>query len=137
MFRHQILHLFFYALSILSLSSIYTIVKISMTTCKASRINEVWLNATTEVALWSMAPPAKTATMTTTIDDPIAAKICLRVLFTAVPSSTLSDTMVRVHVVAGIKTRPAARPNRINSCIRLFNFKFIFFSLNLLIIIFL
>ena len=96
-----------FALSILSLSSIYTIVKISMTTCKASRINAVWLNATTEAALWSMAPPAKTATMTTTIDEPIAAKICLRVLFTAVPSSTLSDTMVRVHVVAGIRTRPA------------------------------
>ena len=77
-----------------------------MTTCKASRINEVWLNATTEAVLWSMAPPAKTATITTTIDEPIAAKICLNVLFTAVPSSTLSDTMVKVHVVAGIRASP-------------------------------
>ena len=77
-----------------------------MTTCKASMINDVWLNATTDAALWSMAPPARTATITTTIDDQIAAKICLKVLFTAVPSSTLSDTMVRVHVVAGIRARP-------------------------------
>ena len=45
-----------------------------MTTCKTSRINEVWLNATTDEVLWSMAPPAKIATITTTIDDPIAAK---------------------------------------------------------------
>lgn len=77
-----------------------------MTTCKRSKINEVWLNATTDAVLWSMAPPAKTATMTTTIDDPIAAEICLNVLFTAVPSSTLSDTMVNVHVVAGIRAKP-------------------------------
>ena len=77
-----------------------------MTTCKASMINDVWLNATTDAALWSMAPPARTANITTTIDDQIAAKICLKVLFTAVPSSTLSDTMVRVPVVAGIRARP-------------------------------
>lgn len=81
-------------------------VKISMTTCKISKINEVSLNATTKAELCSMAPPAKIATITTTIDEPIAANICLNVLFTAVPSSTLSDTIVNVHVVAGIRARP-------------------------------
>ena len=78
-----------------------------MTTCKTSRISEVWLNATTEAELWPMVPPAKTATITTTIDEPMAAKICLNVLLTAVPSSTLSDTIVNAHVVAGIRASPA------------------------------
>ena len=40
------------------------------------------MNETTDEVLWSMAPPAKIATMTTTIDDSIAAKICVNVLFT-------------------------------------------------------
>ena len=75
--------------------------------CKTSRINEVWLNAATDAELWSIAPPANIATITTTIDEPMAAKICLNVLLTAVPSSTLSDTIVKAHVVAGIKARPA------------------------------
>ena len=48
-----------------------------MTTCKTSRINEVWLNATTEVVLWSMVRPAKTANMTTKIDESIAEPLCL------------------------------------------------------------
>ena len=82
------------------------IVKISRTTCKMSNIIEVSLNATTEAVLWSIEPPAKIATITTTIDEPIAAKICLNVLLTAVPSSTLSDTMVKVHVVTGIRAKP-------------------------------
>ena len=43
-----------------------------MTTCKTSRINEVWLNATTEAVLWSRGHPAKTATITTTVDESIA-----------------------------------------------------------------
>ena len=53
------------------------IVKISMTTCKTSRINEVWLNATTEAVLWSRGHPAKTATITTTVDESIAEPLCL------------------------------------------------------------
>ena len=43
-----------------------------MTTCKTSRINEVWLNSTTEAVLWSRVHPAKTATITTMIDGSIA-----------------------------------------------------------------
>lgn len=61
----------------------------------------------TEAELWPMAPPAKIAIITTVIDEPIAAKICLNVLLTAVPSSTLSDTIVKAHVVAGISDKPA------------------------------
>ena len=48
-----------------------------MTTCKTSRINEVWLNATTEAVLWSRGHPAKTATITTMIDGSIAEPLCL------------------------------------------------------------
>ena len=78
----------------------------SMMTCSISRISEISLNATTEAVLWLMAPPARIATITTIIDEPIAAEICLNVLLTAIPSSTLSDTVVKVHVVAGIRARP-------------------------------
>ncbi|MBQ7927546.1 MAG: hypothetical protein IJ287_02200 [Methanobrevibacter sp.] len=79
---------------------------INIAVVKATNINEVWLNATSETKFCPTSPPAKAEVITTRTEEPIDPAISLEVLYTVDASSLLSETMDIAQVEIGMNNNP-------------------------------